>query len=217
MEDKNVGDTLNLQKEESRDFGFVGYREYKESEFYKRYERARSAVPQETLNELDGKPTPKPRKKIGVGSSVFVLLLSCFYVALCVIGYVLSNFLTLNVFLSSLFGVFDGKNIVTAFIGFLDGDLGDIVDMIGFFAMAVACVLALFAFIGGIVCAATGKGFGKVIRFGCFMTFLTTVVSIVCEIIRRLDITIGISVLVILSGIIAILALTAPRKEKEKD
>lgn len=210
MEDKQLS-AANQTTIRTEDFGFVGYRDYKGNEFFKRYEQARSEMPKAALDEIEGKKPAviKPKAK----GAVAILIFGIIYLLLSVIGY----FVRIeNTIVTSLLGVFDGKDLITTIMGLLGGDISDMPDMIGAGAMAVSVLLAFAAFIGGIVCAARKNGIGKAMKTGCCFWFLFITVSIVCEIIRRLDITIGISVLVILSGISAVIALKAPSKIKER-
>ncbi len=205
--------TSQAEKTENKDFGFVGYRDYKESEFYQRYVNARSKVPQNALIELTTETPKKEIKKTGVGRGVAVIIFAILYLALCVIGYFIHSE---DSIIASLLGVFDGKDLITTVLGLISGDITDIVDLIGAGALTVATVLAVFAFIGGIVIAASGKGVGKLMKTGCCIMFFLIVASFVCVIVRRLDITIGLSVLTIFAGIITLIALAAPKKIKEK-
>ena len=97
--------------ERTEDFGFVGYRDYKQSDFYKRYEAARAKMPAQTYAEIEGKKVEESsRVRCGVGRSVVAIVFGLIYIALGVIGYFLN---TENTIVSSVLSAFDGKDLVT--------------------------------------------------------------------------------------------------------
>ncbi len=200
--------------EKNEDFGFIGYRDYKQSDFYKRYEAARAKMPAQVYAEVTkGRADEEPQKKCGVGRSVVVIIFGLIYIALGVIGYFLN---TKNSVLESLFSVFDGKDAVTFALDFVEGGFSIDIETIGGIAAVVSIVLALFAVVGGIVDAAKGRGIGKLMKTGCGLTFLCAVAALVIVIVCRLDTNIGLAALVIIGGIMAICVVTAPKKMKEK-
>lgn len=205
----------SVKSEMTEDFGFVSYRDYKQSDFYKRYEAARAKMPAQAYGEVEGKPVAdvRPQERCGVGRSVVVLLMGVIYIALGVIGYFLDMESTV---LSSLFAVFDGKDLVSCVFAVIAGDISDLLDLIGCAAVLLSAVLAFFAVIGCIVTAARGRGIGKLMKTGCGLMFLCTVVALAIVIVRRLDATIGLSALVIIGGIMTICVITAPKKIKER-
>ncbi len=200
--------------EKTEDFGFIGYRDYKQSDFYKRYEAARAKMPAQTYAEIERKEVDAPRPaRCGVGRSVVVIIFGLIYIALGVVGYFLK---TENTVLASLLSAYDGKDMVTCVFDILAGEITDMLDLIGYAAVLASAVLALFAVIGGIVTAASGRGIGKLMKTGCGLMFLCTVVALAVAIARRLDATIGLSALMIIGGIMTIVVITAPKKIKER-
>lgn len=200
--------------ENTEDFGFVGYRDYKQSDFYKRYEAARAKMPAQVYDAVTNKqPDVEPQKKGGAGRSVVVVILGLIYIALGVIGYFLN---TTSSVLGSLFSVFDGKDAVTCVLDMAKDGFSIDIDTIGSLAVLVSIVLSLFAVIGGIVTAARGRGIGKLMKTGCGLMFLCAVAALAIVIVRRLDATIGLAALVIIGGIMTICVITAPKKIKEK-
>lgn len=201
------------ERAEKVDFGFVGYRDYKSSEFFKRYEAARAKMPADALQEISTNREPEaPIKKCGRGNSVAITLFGLLYVALCVVGYFIH---TENTVIESLLGVYDGKNIVTCVLGLLNGEF-DMLGMVGAIALVASNVLAVAAVIGGIVDAATGRGVGKLMKTGCTFLFFCAVIALALVIANQSDLTIGSSGIVVFGGVTALCALTAPNKVKEK-
>lgn len=200
--------------EKNEDFGFIGYRDYKQSDFYKRYEAARAKMPAQVYAEVTKDQTDvEPRKKCGVGRSVVVIIFGLIYIALGVVGYFLN---TTSSVLGSLLSVFDGKDAVTFALDFVEGGFSIDLDAIGGIAVIVSIVFALLAVIGGIVDAAQGRGIGKLMKTGCGLMFLCAVAALAIVIVRRLDANIGLAALVIIGGIMTICVITAPKKIKEK-
>ena len=200
--------------ERTEDFGFVGYRDYKQSDFYKRYEAARAKMPAQTYAEIEGKKVEESsRVRCGVGRSVVAIVFGLIYIALGVIGYFLN---TENTIVSSVLSAFDGKDLVTCVFDVVAGKVTDLIDLIGYAAVLASAVLALFAVIGGIVTAISGRGIGKLMKTGCGLMFLCTVVALAVAIADRLDATIGLSALMIIGGIMTIVVITAPKKIKER-
>ncbi len=209
-----VKNTEAPKTENAEDFGFVGYRDYKQSDFYKRYEAARAKMPAQVYAEVTkDQPDVEPQKRCGVGRSVVVIIFGLIYIALSVIGYFLN---TTSSVLGSLFSVFNGKDAVTCVLDMVEGGLSIDIDTIGAIAVLVSIVLALFAVIGGIVAAARGRGIGKLMKTGCGLMFLCVVAALAIVIVRRLDATIGLAALVIIGGIMTICVITAPKKIKER-
>lgn len=209
-ERKNVSSEIATEKE---DFGFVGYRDYKESEFFKRYEAARAKVVDVAKEEIPAGPAKKEKVKARRGHAITIALFGVLYLALCVIGYFIH---TEDILLGSIFGIYDGKSIIACVYGILDGSVSDIFNLVGTGAILVSAVLACLAVIGGIVDAAIGRGVGMLMKTGCTIQFFCVVIAMVAVIALRLDLTIGLAGAMILSGVFTLCALCAPNKVKEK-
>ena len=196
----------------SDEIGFVGYRNYKESDMYKRYQAARAAVPQKALGEVMSASAEKNPKKKGVGCAVCIIIFGLLYLAIGVVGYFLKPTGSL---LKSIFAVYGGRDCVRCVLDVIGGDLSDIIELAGCGTLLASELLAFCAFIGGIVCAARGKGIGKLMKTGCSFLFLFIILTMAVVLIERDETTIGLAASVILGGVIAVLALAAPCKEKE--
>ena len=209
-ERKNVSNEIATEKE---DFGFVGYRDYKESEFFKRYEAARAKVVAVAKEEIKEDATEKEKVKGKKGHAITIAIFGILYLALCVVGYFIQ---TEDVLLGSILGIYDGKNIVACAYGILDGSVSDVFGLVGTGAILASAVFACLAVIGGIVDGAIGRGVGKLMKTGCTIQFFCVVIAMVAVIALRLDLTIGLAGAMILSGVFTLCALCAPNKVKEK-
>lgn len=207
---KNVSEEIATKKE---DFGFVGYRDYKSSEFFKRYEEARKRIPADVIAEVKDGVAPKKPVANRKGHAIAIAVFGILYLALCVVGYFVHSE---DIIIGSILAVFDGKSLVDCVLGIIDGSISDLFELIGAGAMCVSALFALLSVIGGITDGAVGRGVGKLMKTGCTIGFFCAVVGMVAVIACRLDLTIGLAVAIVVSGIIALCALCAPNKIKEK-
>ena len=197
----------------SDNIGFASYSAYKNSEMYKRYQAARASLPQEALGEAMNVPQEKGKKGVGRGCSIAIIIFGVLFLALAVVGYFVPS---TDPIVRSVLGVFQGSNMIQSVLDVISGELSDMFEIIACGALLVADLLAFLAIVGAIVCAAKGKGVGKLMKTGCGLLFLFVFIAMAVILILRNETTIGLAASIILGGVIAVLALAAPKKVKEK-
>ena len=111
---KNVSEEIATKKE---DFGFVGYRDYKSSEFFKRYEEARKRIPTDVIAEVKDGVAPKKPVAKRKGHAIAIAVFGILYLALCVVGYfVHSEDIIIGGILAKNIGMRDGSETVQLYI-----------------------------------------------------------------------------------------------------
>lgn len=198
---------------DSNDIGFVGYRDYKNSKFFKEYREARAKLPKDKFAEATGREVEqvKPQKKHGRFAAFVTALLGLLFAAVCVCGY----FLPEIEWAGELFTVYRGTDLIGAAMALINGKTAEVTEIVGCVTLLVATLIAVAAFIGGLI-GLSGCGIKMPLKIGCVCLFLCVMATMACSIIAGAKIHGGFAVLILIGVLLIICTSLSSNKAKEK-